>query len=169
MTLTDLHIKLRQATTSTDLETIRDLILGAGLSSVRAHITATLDGSTYWIAELDGQPGGCIGLEHGGAARQEGGVSLIRSAVVIPEARNQGLGRALVQSALTHATLRGDHTIYLFSTGAGDYWKRFGFEPVKVQELAEALPDAPQVRSGLERGWIHEELAWKLALPGAAR
>lgn len=163
MTLTDLHIKLRQATTPEDLEIIRDLILSAGLSTVRAHITATLGGSTYWIAELDGQPGGCIGLEHGGD-----GVSLIRSAVVIPEARGQGLGRALVQSALTHASLRGDHTVYLFSTGAGDYWKRFDFVPVDAHELAAALPHAPQVQSGLERGWIHDELAWKRVLAGAA-
>lgn len=164
MTLTDLHIKLRQATTPADLETIRDLILLAGLSSVRAHITATLEGCTYWIADLDGKPGGCIGLEHGGQ-----GVSLIRSAVVIPEARSQGLGRALVRSALTQASLRGDHTVYLFSTGAGDYWKRFGFVPVGVSELAAALPDAPQVRSGLERGWIQDELAWKLDLRGQGR
>lgn len=159
MTLTHLHVKLRQATTPADLETIRDLILSAGLSKERAHITATLSGSTYWIAELDGQPGGCIGLEHGGQ-----GTSLIRSAVVIPAARNQGLGRALVQSALAHASLRGDHTVYLFSTGAGDYWQRFGFTPTSAAQLAAALPHSPQVQSGIARGWIHDELAWKKEL-----
>lgn len=156
MTLTDLHVKVRQATTPADLDIIRDLILSAGLSKERAHITATLVGSTWWIAELNGQPGGCIGVEHGQA-----GVSLIRSAVVIPEARNQGLGRALAQGAMAHASLRGDRTLYLFSTGAGDYWKRFGFQPTTAAELAAALPDIPQVKGGLERGWIHDELAWK--------
>lgn len=156
MTLIDQHLKIRQATTPADLDTIRDLILHAGLSTQRAHITATLEGSTWWIAELSGRPGGCIGLEHGGP-----GVSLIRSAVVVPEARSQGLGRALVQSALTQASLRGDQTVYLFSTGAGDYWKRFDFTPTTAQELAAALPDSPQVRGGQTRGWIHDELAWK--------
>lgn len=162
MTLTDSHIKLRQATSAADLETIHDLILRAGLSTERAQITATLEGSTYWIAELNGVPGGCIGLEHG-----QPGVSLIRSTVVIPEARSQGLGRALAQSALTQAILRGDHTLYLFSTWAGAYWQRFGFVPVDVRQLAEALPDAPQVKGGLEQGWLYDKLAWKLVLrPG---
>ena len=27
-----------------------------------------------------------------------------------------------------------------------------------------ALPDTPQVKSGMCRGWIHEELVWKHAL-----
>ena len=161
MPLTDLHIKLRQATTPADLETIRDLILLEGLSSVRAHITATLDGCTYWIAELDGKPGGCIGLEHGQ------GVSLIRSTAVLPEFRGHGLGRALVLSALTHASLRGDHTVYLFSSEAGDYWKRYGFVPSTAAEVEAALPEAPQVRSGVLRGWIYEEQVWKRLLPQA--
>lgn len=153
------HIKIRQAKSPLDLDAIRDLIMGAELASERRHITATLAGSTYWIADLNGVPSGCIGLEHGGE-----GVSLIRSAVVVPEARSRGLGRALVQGAVTHASLRGDHTLYLLSTGMGDYWRRFGFEPVGTEELAAALPDAPQVRGGLTRGWLHEEEAWKRTL-----
>jgi diadenosine tetraphosphate (Ap4A) HIT family hydrolase/N-acetylglutamate synthase-like GNAT family acetyltransferase len=156
--LTQQHIKLRQATTLADLEIVRDLILAADLSQHRADITVTLEGSTYWIADLNGVPGGCIGLEHGQ------GVSLIRSTAVLPESRSQGLGRALVRSALTQASLRGDHTVYLFSQEAGDYWRRFGFVPTGGDELSAALSNAPQVRSGLSRGWIHEEQAWKLAL-----
>lgn len=153
MTITDKHIRLLQASPN-DFDTIKDLLTQAELYTT----SVTPEGATYWIAQLDGQPAGCIGLEHGE------GISLIRSAVVIPEARSQGLGRALVQSALAQASLRGDHTVYLFSTGAGDYWKRYGFMPVAASELAAALPNVPQVKSGLERGWIHDELAWKLDL-----
>ncbi|MEO8184729.1 MAG: GNAT family N-acetyltransferase, partial [Deltaproteobacteria bacterium] len=40
---------------------------------------------------------------------------------VLPTARSQGLGRALVTSALTHASLRGDRAVYLFSQEAGDF------------------------------------------------
>lgn len=157
MTLdTDTHIKLRQATTPTDLEIVKDLILEAGLSQNRQDITATLDNSTYWIADLDGVPSGCIGLEHGNH------VSLIRSAVVMPESRSKGLGRALVRSALTQASLRGDQMVYLFSTGSGDYWQRFGFERIDSAELTAALPDSPQVKGGIQRGWIMKEMAWKL-------
>lgn len=154
------HIKLRQAA-GTDLETIRDLILAVGLGTERRAITATLEGCTYWIAELDGVPAGCIGLEHGE------GVSLLRSASVLPESRRRGLGRALATSALTHATLRGDRAVYLFSSDAGPFWETFGFAQVPVDELEAALPAAPQVISGVTRGWIRDEVAWKRELQAA--
>lgn len=147
------HVKLREALPE-DFPVILDLLTRCGLHTS----SLTPEGSTYWIADLNGVPGGCIGLEHGQS------VSLIRSTAVLPESRSQGLGRALVRSALTQASLRGDHTVYLFSQEAGDYWRRFGFVPTSGDELSAALPDAPQVKSGLCRGWIHEEQAWKLTL-----
>ncbi len=156
------HLTIRQAQLS-DLDTIRDLILAVGLSTERNAITATLDGCTYWIADLDGTPAGCIGLEHG-EPNQEGSVSLLRSASVLPAARRQGLGRALALSALTYASLRGDRALYLFSSDAGPFWQSFGFVPVSSAEVLAALPAAPQVVSGECRGWIHTELAWKRAV-----
>lgn len=152
-----MHVKLRQAAPA-DLDTLRDLILAVGLSTERSAVTVTLDGCTYWIAELDGRPAGCIGLEHGE------GASLIRSTAVLPQARGQGLGRALARSALTHASLRGDRAVYLFSSDAGPFWQTFGFVPVPVEELEAALPHVPQVVSGQCRGWIRAEVAWKRGL-----
>lgn len=158
-TSTTPHITIRQARLSgavpSDLDTIRDLILAVGLSTERNAITATLDGCTYWIADLNGAPAGCIGLEHGE------GVSLLRSASVLPASRRQGLGRALAMSALTYATLRGDRLLYLFSSDAGPFWQPFGFVPVSSAEVSAALPTAPQVISGEARGWIQREQAWK--------
>jgi diadenosine tetraphosphate (Ap4A) HIT family hydrolase/N-acetylglutamate synthase-like GNAT family acetyltransferase len=151
--LTQQHVKLREALPA-DFPVILDLLTRCGLHTS----SVTPESSTYWIADLNGVPGGCIGLEHGQ------GVSLIRSTAVLPESRSQGLGRALVRSALTQASLRGDHTVYLFSQEAGDYWRRFGFVPTGGDELSAALSDAPQVKSGLCRGWINEEQAWKLTL-----
>ena len=156
MTITDKHIRLLQAAPE-DFDTIKALLTQAGLYTS----SVTPEGATYWIAQLDGVAGGCIGLEHGQ------GVSLIRSTAVLPEFRGHGLGRALVLSALTHASLRGDHTVYLFSSEAGAYWKRYGFVPSTAAEVEAALPDAPQVRSGVLRGWIHEEQVWKRLLPQA--
>lgn len=153
----DMHVNLREALPA-DFDIVRDLLTRCGLTTG----SVTPAGSTYWIADLDGVPGGCIGLELGE------GVSLIRSTAVVPEARSQGLGRALVTSALTQASLRGDRAVYLFSEEAGDYWRRFEFLPVPPGEIVGALPDAPQVRSGLTRGWIHEEQAWKYTLPGGS-
>ena len=151
--LSEMHVKLRQAAPE-DFPTVLGLLAGCGLHTA----SVTPEGSTYWIADLNGVPGGCIGLEHGD------GVSLIRSTAVLPQARSQGLGRALVLSALTHASLRGDRGVYLFSQEAGDYWARFGFVPVGADEVSAALPDTPQVRSGVLKGWIHDEQAWKREL-----
>lgn len=164
MTLTSapldtMHVKLRQAAPA-DFPTILDLLTRCGLHTS----SVTPGGSTYWIAELDGVPGGCIGLEHGE------GASLIRSTAVVPEARGQGLGRALVESALTYTILRGDRTVYLFSQEAGDYWRRFGFVPAQPEEITVALPGAPQIRSSILKGWLRDEQAWKrtLKVPGEA-
>lgn len=156
--LSEMHVKLRQAAPH-DFPIVLALLEGCGLHTS----SVTPEGSTYWIADLNGVPGGCIGLEHGD------GVSLIRSTAVLPQARSQGLGRALVMSALTHASLRGDRAVYLFSQEAGDYWARFGFSPVDAEEISAALPDTPQVRSGVLRGWIHGEQAWKRELNTGAR
>ncbi|QFP78132.1 GNAT family N-acetyltransferase [Deinococcus sp. AJ005] len=156
--LSQMHVKLRQATPE-DFSTVLAMLDDCGLHT--QSVTPT--GSTYWIADLDGVPGGCIGLEHGE------GVSLIRSTAVLLTARSQGLGRALVNSALTHASLRGDRAVYLFSQEAGDYWLRFGFVPVGVDEISAALPGTPQVSSGLLKGWIHSEQAWKRELNGGGR
>lgn len=153
MTLSDKHIRLLQAVPD-DFSTITALLEACGLYTT----SVTPEGSTYWIAFLDGQPGGCIGLEHGR------GASLIRSTAVLPEFRSHGLGRALVVSALTQASLRGDRAVYLFSSEAGDYWKRYGFTPSTAAEVEAALPEAPQVRSGMCKGWIHEEQVWKREL-----
>lgn len=153
MTLSDKHIRLLQAGPD-DFSTITALLEASGLYTS----SVTSEGSTYWIAFLDGHPGGCIGLEHGS------GASLIRSTAVLPEFRSHGLGRALVLSALTHASLRGDHTVYLFSSEAGDYWKRFGFVPSTAAEIEAAIPEAPQVKSGMCKGWIQEEQVWKREL-----
>ncbi|MFC4640475.1 GNAT family N-acetyltransferase [Deinococcus hohokamensis] len=152
-TLSTMHINLRQAAPE-DFPVILDLLGRCGLHTA----SVTPAGSTYWIASLDGVPGGCIGLEHGE------GASLIRSTAVLPDARSQGLGRALVLSALTQATLRGDHTVYLFSSEAGDYWRRFGFVPATAAQVAQALPEAAQVSSGVQKGWIHDEQVWQRAM-----
>lgn len=76
----------------------------------------------------------------------------------------EGVGRALSVAAIQSARDQGDLALYLFSTGAGLYWQRFGFTSAPVDELVRALPTVPQVRSGIERSWLAEEAAWTLKL-----
>jgi N-acetylglutamate synthase-like GNAT family acetyltransferase len=122
--------------------------------------SATSEGSTYWLALCGDDLVGCIGLEYGE------GVSLIRTTCVRPDMQGQGVGGQLARVALSAARGRGDRTVYLFSSHAGPYWERLGFAQVPVSELSAALPAAPQVQSGLTRGWIHDETAWKLEFSG---
>lgn len=150
-------IKIKPATDH-DFGVVQDLIVAVGLATSTASLSATFAGSTYWIAWDGATPVGVLGLEHGD------GASLLRSASVLPEWRGRGVGRALARSALTYASLRGDHAVYLFSTDAGGYWRKFGFREVPTSELASVLPNVPQVVSGVTRGWIDREVGWRLSL-----
>jgi N-acetylglutamate synthase-like GNAT family acetyltransferase len=141
-----------------DFEAVCDLVVLLKLISERSRITNTFEGSTYWVARLEHRVVGCVGLEHGA------GASLLRSAAVRPEYQGRGIGDQLARAAIEGARNRGDQTLYLFSTDAGGYWQRYGFTEVDVWTLANALPESPQVRSGIEREWIADDCAWKLNL-----
>ena len=130
--MTDEHTKIRAATPA-DYRAVLKVMTDAGLDTDGVMVL----GTTYWLMEKDGEAVGAIGLEHGD------GVSLLRGAAVSPAARGQGLGRALVMSAVTHAQLRGDKALYMFSTG-GD-WESFGFTQITLAIVISDIPDAPQV------------------------
>src|SRR5215831_15073597 len=109
-------------------------------------------GTRYWVAEdAQGQCIGTVGLDAG----------LLRSAGVLPAWRGHGVGTALTQRALASARHAGYGAVYLFSTSAGAYWRRFGFREVPVSELVAALPEAPQVRQYATLGWLSTEVAWR--------
>ncbi|WP_407540744.1 GNAT family N-acetyltransferase [Deinococcus radiomollis] len=130
--MTDEHTKIRAATPA-DYRAVLKVMQDAGLDTDGVMVL----GTTYWLMEKDGEAVGAIGLEHGD------GVSLLRGAAVSPTVRGQGLGRALVMSAVTHAQLRGDKSLYMFSTG-GD-WESFGFTQIPLAIVMSDIPDAPQV------------------------
>lgn len=116
-------------------------------------------GTRFWLAVNNEQvPIGAIGAEYGGDA------VLLRSAVVLSQARGQGVGTALVQHLLAEARRQGYRRAYLFSTDAGPYWRRCGFYEVPVPELLAALPHAPQVRLFGQLGWLPTEVAYRLDL-----
>jgi N-acetylglutamate synthase-like GNAT family acetyltransferase len=141
-----------RAATQNDFAALDTILEASGLS---AH--AILEPNTsYWIAENDSLAVGCIGLEWGTRA------ALLRSAAVLPEHRKHGLGTQLLKTALNGARAEHKSFVYLFSTDAGEYWTRQGFDEVPVPELVEALPDAPQVHHYRDIGWLPTEIAWRL-------
>ena len=112
------------------------------------------DNTRYWVA-FDGEdPIGAIGLELGGTG------ALLRSAVVTPVHRGQGIGAQLTEHALDWAWQNGFRAVYCFSTDAGDYWMRRGFAQCAVDEVVLALPEAPQVRLFESLGWLRSEVAY---------
>ena len=149
MHLRETHISIREAH-SADIAKLQTLLRLAHLST--DDILA--DGTRYWLAQnADGEPIGVVGLELGDSA------VLLRSAAVSPSLRNQGLGTSLIQHALGATT--GYQHVYLFSTGAGEYWQRLNFHEVPVSELVEVLPEVPQVKQYKLLGWLPTEVAWR--------
>jgi N-acetylglutamate synthase-like GNAT family acetyltransferase len=148
------NITIREAG-SADRETIEELLT---LSGLEAH--AILEPSSrYWLAlDAQSQVLGVIGLEYGNQ------VVLMRSAAVDPRARKRGIGSALMDWALESARGEGYRAVYLFSTDAGAYWTRQGFEEVPVSELVAVLPSSPQVLHYDQIGWLPTEIAWRRPL-----
>ncbi|SHI08680.1 GNAT family N-acetyltransferase [Streptomyces sp. 3214.6] len=112
-------------------------------------------GTRYWLTRDAAGPAMAMGLE------RQGHRVLLRSVAVRPDLRGCGAARRLVESALAEAAAQGGRTAYLFSTGAGPWWERLGFRSVPVDEAAEALSDAPQVRQYRETGELAGEAAWR--------
>ncbi len=59
-----------------------------------------------------------------------GDCALLRSVAVAPQVRGRGLGQRLVNAALDLARERGVQSVYLLTETAGDFFPRFGFQPI---------------------------------------
>jgi N-acetylglutamate synthase-like GNAT family acetyltransferase len=116
------------------------------------------NGTKYWGAFVNGELIGLIGCEY------ENQYGLLRSAIVAKDFRGQGIGKQLTRFLLNDAEQKKLDAIYLFSTGAGQYWRSFGFEESWVAEVVEKLANAPQVKLFNELGWLPTEAAYKLYL-----
>jgi amino-acid N-acetyltransferase len=118
-------------------------------SAVAALLTAShlpLDGvrdvlPSFVLAHDGGELVGVAGIEPCG---DTGAHALLRSVVVAPTWRGRGLGRDLVQRAITLAEERGVTALYLLTTTAEHYFPIFGF----VRTFRDAVPD--DVRSTAE-------------------
>jgi N-acetylglutamate synthase-like GNAT family acetyltransferase len=116
----------------------------------------------YWVAEENDHIFvGSVGLELGVDS------ALIRSVAVLPNFRNIGLGRNLVNIAMTCAKEMGCKRVFLFSMRSGKYWQKLGFQKTPVDELVQSLPDIPQVLRFTSIGKLATETAWKKDLTTA--
>jgi len=116
------------------------------------------EGTHYWGAFSCDRLIGVIGCEYTGR------YGLLRSALVAHAYRGQGIAAQLTQTLLQAAHKTSLKAVYLFSTGAGDYWKRQGFIEVPVHEVVSLMPDAYQVKLFDRLGWLPTEVAYRYDL-----
>ena len=124
---------------------VSELLVSCGL--VPLDDTAQF-GSQYALAVLpDNVLAGVAGIE---CYEHD---ALLRSVAVETTFRGQGYGRRLAEDRLSWAARNAISTVFLLTTEAGAYWRRFGFEEIP----REAAPTA-----------IRNSHEWATACPASA-
>jgi len=106
--------------------------------------TDDLVGSTnvrFRVAEIDGRPVGAVGLERYGAD------GLLRSLVVDPNARNQGVSVALVEDLERGAHRDGVVQLLLLTQTAQALFARLGYEVIARDAAPQSIRSHPQFRA----------------------
>jgi GNAT superfamily N-acetyltransferase len=104
-----------------------------------------------WIAEEGGRVIGSIAV-----VDAEDGVGQLRWFLLTPEARGTGLGRRLLDTALTYCRERGMHRVFLWSFAQLDdalrLYERAGFQITKTNKTRLWGAERTEVRMDLEIG-----------------
>jgi len=140
-----------------DLVRVREMIAGAGMMTEGIEWPA----ACYILAYNGDEAIGVVGIE----ARID--AALIRSLYVKPVMRRRGIGAGLLTAARKAAHTRGARHLYLFSTDAGSFFERQGFEPAEVADVIAALSGVPQVEHYRARpDELAREVAYHLDISG---
>ena len=91
------------------------------------------------VALRDGAVVGAVGLERFGAS------TMLRSLVVAPGARRNGIGRRLVIAALEVARWTGAAEIHLYTENTQSFFSGFGFQPVSGELIKTACAESQLV------------------------
>jgi amino-acid N-acetyltransferase len=120
-----------------DLEQVLHLLTEQHLplAGVREHVRSML------VARQDGHIVGSATLEI-----YPDGV-LLRSVVVSPAVRGQGLGRQLTEAAINLAYTYNAPAMYLLTTTAERYFPRFGFKPMTRADVPSTLQTSVEFQS----------------------
>jgi len=134
---------LRPATPD-DLPAIVALLEAAHLPAVELeqHL------ENFVVAESDGRVVACGGLE----ASPEAAAGLVRSMAVDEPLRGQHIGSAVLEWVEARAAALGLTQLFLFTVGAPEFYRRFGYEDATLDEFPEALRHSAQYRFVRQRG-----------------
>jgi N-acetylglutamate synthase-like GNAT family acetyltransferase len=94
----------------------------------------------FFVAMTAGGVVGAVGVE------QHGSYGLLRSAVVDRESQGRGIGALLTLRVLDDARPRGLRAVYLLTTTAADYFKRFGFRPIPRADVPRELWESAELK-----------------------
>lgn len=94
----------------------------------------------FFVAEVKGEIIGCVGLEvHGDAA-------LLRSLAVTREFQNRGLGSRLTRHSLHQVASLGLHEVFLLTTTAEGFFRRFGFTKIARENAPKQIRQSVEFR-----------------------
>ncbi|MEQ1771201.1 MAG: arsenic resistance N-acetyltransferase ArsN2 [Devosia sp.] len=99
---------------------LRDALVAANLPTE----DLTDGGRRFFRFDLDGRPVGYGGFEPHGA------YALLRSVVVLPEARGTGVGRAVAEGVLQKAAAEKCSEAFLLTTTAEGFFQHIGFHEI---------------------------------------
>lgn len=103
------------------------VFLSMQFEAQRRHYAAHYDGAAYMVVERDGQPVGRLYVHEGLSDVR------IMEVQLLPEARGQGIGTALLRGVLAAAAARGQRTsIHVeLENPARRLYERLGFVPIE--------------------------------------
>lgn len=121
-----------------DLERIQTILIEAGLPT--AGVDAIIEDFSV-VRDARGQVVAAGVIEwHAEEGREPDG--LIRSVVVDPAFRGQGIGTRLID----HLKASTDRNLYLLTESATDFFRGLGFEPIDRSTAPSALRDSEEFR-----------------------
>ena len=122
---------------SSDLKAILSLLTQSGLpqDGVSDHIASAL------VARSNQAVVGCAALELYGQS------ALLRSVAVAEKFKGQGLGKQLTQEILNLGKEKGVSHFYLLTETAGEYFPRFGFQPIDRAEVPDLVQTSVEFTS----------------------
>lgn len=121
----------------TDLNDVLALLAGASLPT---------DGVAEYfrhfvVARVEGRVVGSVGMEpHGPSA-------LLRSLVVAPDLRNQGIGQALAKELIARLRQQGTRQVFLLTETTLTFFERLGFRRIPRSEADPAVQQSVEFRS----------------------
>jgi amino-acid N-acetyltransferase len=120
-------------------ENLQDVLIA--LETAKLPIAGVKDHIQNFVLEYeDATLLGCAGLEVHGQA------GLLRSVVVNPSKRSNGIGSRLVNAVLENARTHGLQSVFLLTETAITYFPRFGFKHVTRAEIPESLNASKELR-----------------------